>query len=376
MIWIYAVTCLTHYMVQLLSFWNWSVFFFPKSLMNLNNFPVHPALGISPFVMHTFLPKPASSDWVYNVQRFFTSTFSSKKKHWKYPIMTLAAGLSLLAQPNQQVTVQPDCQIPFVFTVANQIAPANFQGSGIAALNNKQIGCNVWQVQYASTGFGAVSLVLQSANDIAGVPGAFGTIGGTVVQGINPMTSTTGSSNLITTFGTAFAPWVRMTPTTATGSGQITGIALGWRQISNAGTAAPGSTNATIVAPLGQTSSAASVSVVPPNDLTSGCTRQPVVNTSATGNVQIVTGVAAKNIFICALELATTPAENIKLTEGTTANCAAGTADATGLFNGVSALSFEYEAFPLQITLTAGDNLCVNQSVAQALGLTIWTIIK
>lgn len=284
-------------------------------------------------------------------------------------ILFLLAGVAgLLAQPNQQVTVQPDCQIPFVFTAANQVAPANFQGSGIAALNNKQIGCNVWQVQYASSGFGAVTLVLQSANDNAGVPGAFGTIGGTVVQGVEPQTSTTGSSNLITTFGNAFPSWLRMIPTTATGSGQITGIALGWRQISNAGTSAAGAVNATIVAPLGQTSMASGVSVTLPNNQLSGCTRT-FVNLAGSGNTQIVAGVGGQQIYICEMDFATTGAEDVKLTSGT---CAGSPTDSTALMKSLQFWQTGNGFFAEQATITAGDSLCFNQSAAQAAGVTIW----
>jgi len=277
----------------------------------------------------------------------------------------------VIGQPLQTVAVVPDCQIPFQFTAANQVAPANAN----SAFNNKQVGCNVWQVQYANTGFTVVSLVLQSAPDVAGVPGAFSTISGTVTQGVNPQTNTTGSSNLITTFGTAFAPWVRMTPTTATGSGQITGIALGWRQLATAGASVSGSVNATIVSPLGQTSSSASVPVVLSNDLINGCTKN-FFNLAASGNTQIVAAVAAQNIYICDLEFSTGTPENFKLTEGTGVNCATGTADSTALMQNISAWSLTPGGgvTASRTTATTADALCANQANAQAAAVTIWFI--
>lgn len=145
------------------------------------------------------------------------------------------------SQPTNQVIVNPDCLIPFQFTTSGQVAPAGVP----AAFSNKQVGCNTWQIQYASSGFSAVTLTLASAPDNAGVPGAFGTMGGTLIFGINPNTSTTGASTLINTYGTAFPAWVQV-QITATGSGQVTGVAFGVRQAGSGGSSGGGGASSNI----------------------------------------------------------------------------------------------------------------------------------
>lgn len=286
-------------------------------------------------------------------------------------IALLALAVPLLSQPVQTVIIQPDCVIPFQFTAANQIAPANI--NGVAAFNNKQAGCNVWQIQYANTGFAPISLVLQSAPDVSGAPGAFGTIAGTVTQGVNPNVNTTGASTLITTFGTAFAPWVRITPTTATGAGNITGVVLGFRQLAAAGGSVAGAVNATIVAPLGQNPMASGVSVTLANNQISGCLKV-FVNLAGSGNTQIVAASGSTKIYVCDIEFSTSPPEDFKLTEGTGLNCVTGTADVTALMKNISAWSLTPAgAFAAATgTATGGDALCANQANAQAAGVTVW----
>jgi len=101
-----------------------------------------------------------------------------------------------------------------------------------------------------------------------------------------------------------------------------------------------------------------------------------ITNLSGSGNTTIFTGTAAQNIYLCDMEFSTGTPEDFKLTEGTTANCASGTADATALMKNISAWSLTpaggYGA--ARITQTPGDSLCANQANAQAAAVTIWAI--
>lgn len=162
------------------------------------------------------------------------------KKALLTTVMLLGATVPVL-YGQTQVIVNPDCMIPFQFTASGQVAP-----SGVpAAFNNKQVGCNVWQIQYANSGFSAVTLTLAAAPDNAGVPGTFGTMGGTLLFGVNPNTNTTGASTLINTYGTAFPAWVQV-QLTATGSGQVTGVAFGVRQAGSGGASGGGGSGTNI----------------------------------------------------------------------------------------------------------------------------------
>lgn len=100
------------------------------------------------------------------------------------------------------------------------------------------------------------------------------------------------------------------------------------------------------------------------------CASSAFVNMAASGNLQIVAASGSTIIRICHISMSTTAAEDFKLTTGTGANCAAGTADLTGLYKSVQAFDFEYtQAGTLRTA--AGKALCVNQSANQATGVTI-----
>jgi hypothetical protein len=129
-----------------------------------------------------------------------------------------AAGLAPSARAQQ--TLKPDCVIDFIFTAAGQT-----QG-GVGTCGNNQLGAVQWTLIYKSTGFSALSLRVESASDANGVPGAWGAFGGTIVAGINPNTATTQASTMLT----GFFPWMRVSLTSVTGTGTITGELYGCRQ--------------------------------------------------------------------------------------------------------------------------------------------------
>jgi len=145
--------------------------------------------------------------------RIYCSTFSGRA-------LLLAAGLLLTAGAAAAQNVsRPDCIIDVTLTAAGQAA------GGPGTCGNNINGVYEWRFNYKSTGFSALSVVVQSAPDNAGAPGTWVTFAGTVV-GSNPNTATTqASSNFI-----GFFPWVRVLLSSVTGSGTITGQLYGCRQ--------------------------------------------------------------------------------------------------------------------------------------------------
>lgn len=82
---------------------------------------------------------------------------------------------------------------------------------------------------YFNTGFTALSIQFESANDNGGTPGAFNTFGGPVVgTGVNPSTNTTSAAVAFNggTAATVYA-WTRVNLVSATGTGTVTGVVLG-----------------------------------------------------------------------------------------------------------------------------------------------------
>jgi hypothetical protein len=98
-----------------------------------------------------------------------------------------------------------------------------------------------------------------------------------------------------------------------------------------------------------------------------GCGSQALFNLSGSGDTQIIAASGATVIRICHLSLSTVGAEDIKITRGTGANCATGTADVTGLYKTVTALAFDWGPFSPLVGAASGA-ICINQSVAQATG--------
>lgn len=114
----------------------------------------------------------------------------------------------------------PDCVISFNFVNVGD-------RSSITGCGHNSQGVVDWRVIYASNGFSAISLRVESAPDSSGSPGTWVSWAGTVVTpGINPNTSTTQA----TTEVTGFFPWVSMHLVSASGSGKISGVLYGCRQ--------------------------------------------------------------------------------------------------------------------------------------------------
>lgn len=283
-------------------------------------------------------------------------------------LLSLAFAAIGLAQPSQ-VQVNADCVIAFNITTVGTRVPANGYANG-------NLGCNSWQIQYWNNGFSGLSLRVESAPNTATTfntctPGSWGSIGGTLVFGVNPNTNTTQASSLIQAYGTSFASCVSVTLTSATGAGNVTGVLLGFRSAGLGGTTTSAASSVTITSPVGQQAMASGVSVTLANNQISGA-QFTHVNLSGSGNTQLVAASGSTKIYVLEVDFATGSGEDVKFTEGTGSNCAIGTADVTGLYKNIVTFSFGNGVTGLPYTATGGDALCVNQSVAQAAGVTVW----
>lgn len=252
----------------------------------------------------------------------------------------LVSAFSLRVSAQNSTLINPDCLVAFNITAQLGTGPV------AGGYDNRQIGCNSWQLQYQAGGFSAVALAIQSSVD----SGTFGTMPGTAIFGTNPLTSTTTASNLIQTYGANFPAFVRVQATTATGTGTIRGVLLGWRAAGFAGTTAGGGTgtNGVVVG--------------------SGCTLQQPINLSASGNTRIINAGGTGTIHICEISFSSTAAENIQFTEGTGTNCGTGTANVSGSYQSVQSIVLDPQVTAPISTQTPGDDFCINQSAAQVTG--------
>jgi hypothetical protein len=128
-----------------------------------------------------------------------------------------------------QTRITPDCSISFNFT-----ATGSTSNSTCGAPNGQANGQGIasWVLVYYSTGYSAISIVVQSAPDSAGVPGSYVTFAGTVLtstqypgsSGANPNTATTSA---FTGFA-GYYPWMRVTLASVTGTGSVRGNLYGF----------------------------------------------------------------------------------------------------------------------------------------------------
>lgn len=201
-------------------------------------------------------------------------------------LLRLFAVAALILVPcfAQPVIVRPDCVIVFHFTTAGQ----HFPTSPNDGLNNLSTGCTTWNVSFNSQGFTAVNLILQSApnSTAVGAPGSYATYANqTVLTGTNPLVGAiAGAAGFAWVVG--YNPWVRVLLFSATGSGTVDGVALGWA-IPSASSMPTGSQNVVITGPLGQAAMAASIPVVIASDQSYGnITVTSIPDVTATGSAQ------------------------------------------------------------------------------------------
>lgn len=280
--------------------------------------------------------------------------------------------------------IQPDCTIPFVLTAAAQVT-ANY--------NNLSRGaggpCISWTISYSSTGFSAISLLVQDAPDSSGAPGSWVSFGGTISAGVNPNTTTT--SNTTQLYG--YYPWMRVTLTSATGTGTVTGLLYGCKLTGCAGGGSGGgggaSSNVNIAQVAGTatvTAKAGTLAVGGPDAHGAAPTANPVriagrdgngnvfgqifgtlnaiFSTSSSGNTQVIAASVGKTIYV--LKWDATPATpiNIQLTQGTGVNCATSNTALTAAYASVAAIAMDQGLAPL--VATSGNAVCINLGSAVA----------
>ena len=247
-------------------------------------------------------------------------------------------GSKLQGQPlTTAVQVTPDCLLYFDFT-DNGSSPS---------FDNRFIGCKTWYVAYTNTGFPALTLTFQDAPDATGVPGAWVAFAGTIVEGVNPNVILTQASTVLT----GYYPWQRITLSGAVaGAGRrLRGTFYGYRQVPVAN----------VVFPPG-----AAVSTT----LATSCTQSAAIELAPAviGSQQIVALTAGQTIRICSISLASSGAADIRLVQGTGANCVAGPANMTGTFRNVLSAVFGWQSNPLNTA--SAQALCLNSSAAVNIG--------
>jgi hypothetical protein len=125
----------------------------------------------------------------------------------------------LLVAAGLAVAQQPDCVIPISLTAVGQATPN-------LSCGHNTLGIYEWHLIYFNDGFtGPFSLVVESAPDAAGAPGAWVTFVGTVNTGINPNTSIVYADTILT----GYNPWNRVRLAAAGGVGTVTGAMYGCR---------------------------------------------------------------------------------------------------------------------------------------------------
>jgi hypothetical protein len=91
------------------------------------------------------------------------------------------------------------------------------------------------------------------------------------------------------------------------------------------------------------------------------CTNQAAITLTAAGNTQIIALSGSTVIRICHISIAAAAAEDIKITRGTGADCAGGTADVTGLYRSATSLALDFQP-TAALRGAAGEAICINQS--------------
>jgi hypothetical protein len=279
-------------------------------------------------------------------------------------------GSKLQGQPlTTAVQVTPDCLLYFDFT-DNGSSPA---------FDNRFIGCKTWYVAYTNTGFPALTLTFEDAPDNGGVAGAWVAFAGTVVEGVNPNVALTQGSTIM--YG--YYPWQRITLTGAVaGAGRrIRGTLYGYRQTPVA-TLIVGPA-ATVTANQGTPAVQAnrwpvqlSDGVNPQGTFTNplyttpstACTLSAAIELApaAVGSNQIVALTALKSIRVCSISFANSAAADIKLVQGTGANCVTGPANMTGTYRNVLSAAIGTQLDPL--TTGVAQALCLNSSAGVNIG--------
>ena len=133
-------------------------------------------------------------------------------------LMAMFASASLKAQTPSGYQQAPDCQAAFTLSTLN---------ANSASINNTQVGCTSWSVQYSATATGpgpVIELTIQSALDANGAPAVWGAYTGTLLVGTNPMIVVGGDQTQM--FG--YVPWLKVRVTNVLNV-TVRGVIYGWK---------------------------------------------------------------------------------------------------------------------------------------------------
>lgn len=131
-------------------------------------------------------------------------------------VVLFAIALSAFAQQQQPSQARkPDCLVFFTLTVGSPDS---------VAVDNRQVGCQLWAVGYTSTGFTGLSLTVQGSTEQASPPTTWATFGTQVSPSTNPATATTAGFIQFT----GYTGWVRVHLSGLTGTGTVKGILFGY----------------------------------------------------------------------------------------------------------------------------------------------------
>jgi hypothetical protein len=291
-------------------------------------------------------------------------------------LLLLLLLIPLFSVAQTKVTPTPNCAINFALSGSSLATPA---------IDNRQAQCAYWSMGYVVNGFSAITIALQSSPDSAGAPsGVWSTYSGTAVVG-SISSSTTPSAYVSISPTSTFNPWVRVALTATTGSGTVTGSAVGWTSDPGAASGGGSSTvtcaspGCVVVGPDGAGSAPTQSPVTIAGVDGDGnvfrpvsCTKSAVVSSSATSSV-LIAGVALKKIRICRFSVTPASAINITLTQGTGTVCGTGTAGLSGEFQLVTALDL-YDAWTPLIANTGQDVCMLLSSGVSTTGTVIYAL--
>jgi hypothetical protein len=257
--------------------------------------------------------------------------------------MKLAFLVCLLAAPlvAQQGPLVPDCFVTVTALTSASVNSSNFDNR--LGPNTPGLGCQDWTVTYYSTGFSGISVELDSSNDSAGTPTGFGAFAGTLINGTNPNTTLNEGSQQLT----GYFPWIRLRISGLIGAGTATAFAFGYRPIA-------------FFIQKSSGPAAANISQLGGSNIFA-CPSQAVITLSGSGNTSIITHSGTNRTLICFLQIAYASAVNVQVTSGTGSNCAAGTANVTGLFQNVGTITMPPGPFS-PLVVAAGQDTCINDS--------------
>ncbi len=154
-------------------------------------------------------------------------------------LFSILCSLPLFGQQRQPVSsLQPDCMVTANFTAASSGAQAagtvtaGSTGTTSVIDNRTDAGCLDWLVTYSTTTtVTALSLLFQTATNLAGVPGTWSAYGGTLSSGINPNTAATPPWAITDATGSKY-PFLRLNLTSLTviGTGTVSVNLYGWKR--------------------------------------------------------------------------------------------------------------------------------------------------